>query len=110
MPLDRTLPYGGVIVLALAVMVGACAWTPRVTHYPSGMTIIRTDQRTLDTVCSHVDDKGVPVGPDRHAQGCYSKHDDTLYLLNNCEGAEAWTHELGHRDGVADPEAAGFNW
>lgn len=99
-------------LLPLAVLLTGCAWTPRVVTYPSGMVIIRTDQRTLDGICSHTADDGHRVRrmDGEHAVGCYDAAHDTIYLLNNCEGAEALPHELAHREGISDPEKAGFNW
>lgn len=92
--------------LALLAMSG-CAWTPTVHNYPSGLTIVRADQSTLDGICSRTSDDGRPI---KHAAGCYDERNDTIWVLNSCVGAQALTHELGHREGVADPKKAGFSW
>lgn len=113
------MPPGGGILLSLAVMVpfwlcfGACAWQPRTIKYPSGLAIVQVDANTIDKVC--------PVGltdggrvldrvDGERVVGCYAKWSDTIYVLNDCEGAKSLTHELAHRENIADPERAGFNW
>lgn len=114
----RAVPHGGGIVLGLIavlpfwLLVGmcACSWAPHVVKYPSGLTIARVDQHTLDRICGDEKDDGAPILPGEHAAGCYSQIGDTIYILNSCEGAEALTHELAHREGIADPEKAGFDW
>jgi len=95
-------------LLPIALLLGGCAWSPKVVGpYPSGLIIIRGDQRLLDGICSHLSDKGVYI---EHAAGCYQKEADTVYVLDNCEGAKALTHELAHREGIYDPEKEGYNW
>lgn len=95
------------LIFAILFLVQGCAWIPNVSKYPSGLKIARVDQYTLDKTCSHTSDKGYHV---EHAIGCYDEENDTIYLLYNCDGAKALTHELGHREHVSDPEAAGMNW
>ena len=103
-------------LIALLALLGGCAWTPEVMSYPKpgnglgGLQIIRGDHRLLDGICSRVDDKGNAFAPNEYAAGCYDQAHDTIYLLDDCEGAEALPHELGHREGIEDPEAAGLNW
>lgn len=87
--------------------MSACTWTPVVHHYPSGMSIARVDQLTLDGICSHTSDEGKPI---KHAFGCYDSDNDILYILNNCEGAESIPHELAHKEKIANPKKYGYNW
>ncbi len=94
----------------LPLVVGACAWTPRpFPRYRNGLQRVRVDQAYIDLHGPHIDDQGNPIGPDRHISAYYDASTDTEYLLNNCEGAEAIPHEDAHRDGIQDPEKAGFN-
>ena len=107
--LSHTVPLflsRGVAAVWLSVLSG-CAWTPVVHHYPSGLTIARVDQETLNRICSKTDDNGNPVGV---VNGCYDKSNDIIYLRNDAEGAEALIHELAHREGIADPKKGGFSW
>jgi len=95
-------------LVAIILLVSACSWTPKIIGpYPDGLIIIRGDQELLDHVCSHISDDGHYI---KHAAGCNDGENNTIYLLNNCEGARALTHELGHRQGISDPAKAGFNW
>ena len=89
------------------LFLGGCAWIPHTIRYPSGLKIVRGDQDLLDGICSHTSDSGFYI---EHSAGCYDIRMDTIYVLNNCTGAEALTHELAHREGIADPEKAGYNW
>ncbi len=91
----------------LALLTAGCSWTPVVHVYPSGLTIARVDQDTLDKICSHMSDEGKPI---RHAVGCYGKASDTIYILNSPTGAQALTHEWAHREGIEKPSAQGYDW
>ena len=91
----------------MLIIAQGCAWEPMAITYPSGLVIVLADQHTLDDVCSHKSDRGTHID---HAAGCYDKSEDTIYLLDSCEGAKSLPHELAHREGIADPEKAGFNW
>ena len=104
--------FGTVFVIPLLLTsLTACAWTPRVMTYPSGLKIVRVDQHEMDTACPiNSWDNGEPVGSGEHADGCYSKEKDTIWLLNSCLGAKALPHELAHREGISDPSRDGFDW
>lgn len=94
----------------LVAFLAGCAPVSRVMSYPSGLNLVLMDRVEIDTVCSKKWDDGSPLGPDDHADACYSKKSDTIYLRNDCLGAEALPHELAHREGVAEPSKMGYDW
>lgn len=96
----------------LAALISGCAWAPQVSQYPSGLRIVRLDQHELDQACGDgpLDDGSYLHNGEGHIQGCYARAQDTIYLLNSCEGAKSLPHELAHREGVAHPSEEGFDW
>lgn len=100
----------GLIMPALifaAIALHGCAWVSVAHTYPSGLSIVRADQSMLDNICSHTSDEGVYI---EHAAGCFDKAKHTIWLLNNCAGAQALPHELAHLEGISNPKAYGMNW
>jgi (2Fe-2S) ferredoxin len=95
------------LLFAVAVLFAGCAWQPVIHSYPSGLKVLRVDQDTLDKICSHTSDAGEPIA---HAAGCYDRKNDMIYILNSDQGARALLHELAHREGVAQPSKAGYDW
>ena len=104
--------FFGPLLGALMWGVVACAWTAIIHRYPSGLTIIRGDKALLRQACAGVKtwDDGTLRPKDAVPMGCYSKADDTIYVRNTNEGAKALIHEMAHRDGIADPKKAGYDW
>lgn len=99
------------VLLALTILVNGCAWTPVVHRFPSGLTVVRGDSTLLAQACGtdgHWDNGKPQEG--RVPLGCYAREDDTIYVRNTCDGAQALLHELAHREGIADPGAAGYDW
>ena len=96
--------------LAIAAILGGCAWAPVTHSYPSGLTIVRLDPGQIKTVCrGKTWDNGLPRNGKAPA-ACYDRWTDTIYLQNNCAGAQSVLHELAHRERIADPGSEGFNW
>lgn len=97
-------------IIAAALFPLGCSWTPVVHQYPSGLRIVRVDQATIRQSCpGKTWDDGTPrngVAP----AGCYDAENDTIYLQNNDIGSRALTHELAHRERIADPSRGGFDW
>lgn len=97
--------------LILLPLLGACAWTPVVHQYPSGLRVVRGDKNLLAQSCGTdgVWDDGTPRNGNTPT-GCYDADSDTIYLRNTNDGAKALLHELAHREGIDDPAGAGFDW
>lgn len=110
-------------LLFAVVLFSGCAWTPIVHKYPSGLSIVRGDREFVSSACSsgievssngsvkHIslNDQGDKI-ESRKATGCYVPQVDMIYILNNCQGAMALVHELGHREGIDDPKSVGLDW
>lgn len=95
---------------ALAATLTSCAWTPVVHRYPSGLMIVRLDPATVAQACpGKTWDDGRPRGG-RTPAGCYDASADTIFVRNDCVGAQALPHELAHREGIAEPSKAGYDW
>ena len=98
-------------LVLLISLLSSCAWKQRtIGPYPSGWKIIKGDQNMLNRVCGHVKDNGERFKSADRAVACWDDINQIAYLLDNCEGAEALTHELAHKEGIAEPEKSGFNW
>ena len=97
----------GIPVILVVALLSGCAWVPVAYTYPSGLSIVRADQYTLDKICPKTSDEGTPI---KHASGCYDKAKDTIWILNSCVGAQTIPHEFGHREGIEKPSKEGFDW
>lgn len=107
------------------IVLSGCASTPSrdIGPYPSGLVIERRSQRELNEACGTGPRDGDTVGYHGDVEACYQgssevivKPDgrevfnDKIYVLDNCIGAKALTHELAHREGVKEPSKEGFDW
>lgn len=101
------------IPLLLALGLVGCGF-PEVTrlHYKDGDIVI-ANQRQVDDFCQRPGgkwDDGTYIKPGEHNAGCFDNATHEIWILNDCIGAESLPHELAHRDGIKNPEDAGYDW
>lgn len=97
-------------LMVLAVLLSGCAEIPRVITYPSGLKIVRLEQRPLNKACGDGPRDGETAPYHGDVEGCFMSWEDTIYVLDSCIGAKALTHEMAHREGIAEPSKDGFDW
>ena len=96
------------LIFSVAMLAG-CSTPPTVWEYQNGMRIVRADQYLMAQACGAVEgkyDDGTLRRKGEAGRGCYDRKNDTIYV----EDSRAIIHELAHRDGVKDPDAAGYKW
>lgn len=98
------------ILPVFTLTLGACAWTPAVMSYPSGLKIVRLDSHQLKEACGNGPIDGTTEPYYGEVGGCYDSAHDSIYVLNNNGGCRALTHELAHREGISDPSKDGYDW
>lgn len=100
------------IVIA-ALLLSGCATAPTVYEFPSGLRIVRSDQFVLSQACAdqegHWDD-GTIRRKGEAGIGCWDGANNTIYVDDSCAGAKAIVHEMAHKEGIADPDNAGYDW
>lgn len=100
--------------IIFVVLLAGCGTRNHIVHsYPSGMTIVRVRYGAdLNRICNatHSDSWRLLSNDQKSFVGCYDQANDVIYVQNNNDGAMALVHELAHREGIADPGAAGYDW
>ena len=97
----------------ILMLLTGCSSAPIIYSYPSGLRIIRADQYVMAQACAEKEghwDNGRLRRKGEAGIGCYRRDIDTIYVEDSCAGAKAIVHELAHREGVKDPDSAGFSW
>ena len=97
----------------LFMILAGCSSAPIVYSYPSGLRIIRADQYVMAQACAWEKghwDNGRLRRKGEAGVGCYRHDTDTIYIEDSCAGAKTIVHELAHRDGIDNPDEAGYDW
>ena len=102
-----------ITLLLAALLLSGCATAPVVYQYPSGLRIVRADQYVMAQACAASEgrwDDGRYRRKGEAGTACWIAAENSIYIEDSCRGARAIVHELAHKEGIADPDNAGYSW
>lgn len=101
-----------IVILLLLSFLSGCSSRPRVYDYSWGK-IVKADSNTVIKHCAPKKgkwDNGTPRRMWAPVVGCYDSDKNEIWIQDNCAGAKAIIHELGHQDGSKNPKQDGLDW